>query len=141
MENHAFDLIDGRAEVSGLVAESIDALPIVPGTPQLLNAATERADLIRYAENLARAASKRILLVDTAQGLGLAVTRAALLAADLIIIPMQAEPAVRKRSYPEVLTLLRLFRSDAALSTRFRIDPELLFVPHQMQSAFEAAHR
>ena len=50
----------------------------------------------------------------------LPATRAALLAADYVVMPMQAEPAVIKRSYPDVLappTLLpRRSRTDLALS-------------------------
>jgi cellulose biosynthesis protein BcsQ len=41
---------------------------------------------------------------------------------------MQAEPMVLKRSYPDVLAMLRLFRGDPELMTHFQINPELLFL-------------
>ena len=58
----------------------------------------------------------------------LPATRAALLAADYVVVPMQAEPAVIKRSYPDVLALLRYFRADPELISLFRLHPSLLFV-------------
>ena len=125
---HALDLIEGRVPIDELTVETADAIPLVPGSNDVLGAALERHDLIRYARNLVTAASDRLLVVDTAQGLGLAATRAALLAADYIIVPMQAEPAVIKRSYPDVLALLRYFRADTELTALFALRPSLLFV-------------
>jgi len=126
--SHASDLLNGRGTLDDLCGRTVDGIPIVPGTAGLLNLSGERSDLIRYAQRLHDVSRDRLLIADTAQGLALAATRAALLAADFIVVPMQAEPAVIKRSYPDVLALLRVFRSDAELRARFRIDPELLFV-------------
>jgi len=125
---HALDLLEGRGTVASLSAPTTDGIPLVPGSGDLLAAAGERSQLIAWADRLRAAAASTLLVADTAQGLGLAATRAALLAADYIIVPMQAEPAVIKRSYPDVLALLRLFRADAELRARFTLDPSLLFV-------------
>jgi cellulose biosynthesis protein BcsQ len=125
---HALDLLEGRAPIETLTAPTVDGVPLVPGTGDLLQAAPDRATLLRYADRLRAAAQNLLLIVDTAQGLGLPATRAALLAADYIVVPMQAEPAVIKRSYPDVLALLRLFRADAELRSQFALNPSLLFV-------------
>ena len=125
---HALDLIEGRASIADLVVDTADGIPLIPGTNDILGASSERNDLIRFAQNLMREAKDALVIVDTAQGLGLAATRAALLAADDVIVPMQAEPAVIKRSYPDVLALLRHFRADAELTTLFTLRPTLLFV-------------
>jgi cellulose biosynthesis protein BcsQ len=126
--NHARDLLEGRASIEELLAQTIDGVPIVPGTATLLSLVGDRADLIRYAQRLHDVARDRLVIADTAQGLALVATRAALLAADYIIVPMQAEPAVIKRSYPDVLALLRLFRNDPEFTTHFEVNPELIFV-------------
>lgn len=126
--NHARDLLEGRGTVETLSGQTVDALAIIPGTVDLLNLANDRDNLVLYARRLHDASRERLLLVDTAQGLALAATRAALLAADYIVVPMQAEPAVIKRSYPDVLALLRVFRVDPELRAQFAINPELLFV-------------
>jgi len=125
---HARDLLEGRENVEALSGATVDGLPIVPGTVDLLNLSNDRADLLGYAQRLYDVSRERLLVVDTAQGLALAATRAALLAADYIVVPMQAEPAVIKRSYPDVLALLRVFIADPELRARFPINPELLFV-------------
>jgi cellulose biosynthesis protein BcsQ len=125
---HALDLLEGRGTVESLSAPTIDDIPLIPGTGDLLAAAGDRAQLVAWAERLREAAEATLLIADTAQGLGLPATRAALLAADYIVVPMQAEPAVIKRSYPDVLALLRLFRGDPELRSRFPLNPSLLFV-------------
>ena len=125
---HALDFLEGRGTVEALSAPTVDGIPLIPGTGDLLAAGGERAQLIAWAERLRAAARTTLLLVDTAQGLGLGATRAALLAADYIVVPMQAEPAVIKRSYPDVLALMRLFTADTELRARFPLNPSLLFV-------------
>ena len=125
---HAMDLLEGRASVEQLTAPTIEGIPLVPGTGDLLKASAERPTLMAYAGRLRQAANRRTLIADTAQGLGLTATRAALLAADYIVVPMQAEPAVIKRSYPDVLAMLRLFRADEELRAAFPLSPSLLFV-------------
>lgn len=126
---HALDLLDGRGSISSLSALTTDDIPLIPGTAHLLSAhGGDRGQLIVWGERLKAVAASALLVVDTAQGLGLPATRAALLAADYIIVPMQAEPAVVKRSYPDVIALLRLFRADQDLRSRFSLDPSLLFV-------------
>jgi len=126
--NHARDLLEGKLAVEDALANTVDGVPIIPGTSALLGLTDDRAGLIRYARRLREIAQERLVVVDTAQGLALAATRAALLAADYIIVPMQAEPAVIRRSYPDVLAMLRLFRDDPELMTHFTINPELLFI-------------
>jgi len=125
---HALDLLEGRGSVESLSAPTTDDIALIPGTADLLGAAGHRSQLTAWAERLRMAAGTKLLIADTAQGLGLPATRAALLAADYIVVPMQAEPAVIKRSYPDVLALLRLFRADEELRSRFPLNPSLLFV-------------
>ncbi len=125
---HALDLLEGRGSLESLSAATIDDVPLIPGTADLLAAAGDRGQLIAWAERLRALAETQLLIIDTAQGLGLPATRAALLAADYIVVPMQAEPAVIKRSYPDVLALLRLFRADDELRARFPLNPSFLFV-------------
>jgi chromosome partitioning protein len=125
---HALDLLEGRGTVESLSAPTTDEIALIPGTGDLLASNGDRTQLIAWAERLRAAAATTLLVADTAQGLGLPATRAALLAADYIVVPMQAEPAVIKRSYPDVLALLRLFRSDPELRPRFPLSPILLFV-------------
>jgi len=124
---HALDLLNGQP-IEGLTSVTNDGIPMVPGTPEMLNTSVAYEDLIQYAANLRRAAEGHLLIIDTAQGLALGATRAAILAADFLIVPMQAEPAIVRRSYPEVLALLRLFRRDERLCASFPIDPQLFFV-------------
>ena len=125
---HALDLLEGRGSVEGLSAPTTDRIPLVPGTADLLAPPGDRAQLVAWGQRLRAIAEATLLVVDTAQGLGLPATRAALLAADYVVVPMQAEPAVIKRSYPDVLALLRLFRGDPELRSRFPLNPSLLFV-------------
>lgn len=125
---HALDLMEGRGTIETLSAPTPDEIPLIPGTADLLAGGSDRPTLIRWGKRLAEEATKTILIADTAQGLGLPATRAALLAADFIIVPMQAEPAVIKRSYPDVLALLRYFRADQELRAAFTLNPTLLFV-------------
>lgn len=125
---HALDLLEGRGNIHTLSAPTIDEIPLIPGTGDLLASGGDRSQLIAWAERLRSAAATTLVVADTAQGLGLPATRAALLAADYIVVPMQAEPAVIKRSYPDVLALLRLFRGDPELRPRFPLNPSLLFV-------------
>jgi chromosome partitioning protein len=125
---HALDLLEGRGDLASLSAQTVDKIPLVAGTADLLAGGSDREALARWASRLVEMATDALVVVDTAQGLGLPATRAALLAADFIVIPMQAEPAVIKRSYPDVLALLRYFRSDAGLKARFKLNPTLLFV-------------
>jgi chromosome partitioning protein len=125
---HALDLLEGRGTVASLSAQTTDEIPLIPGTADLLAGTGDRIQLAEWAKRLRAAAETSLLVVDTAQGLGLPATRAALLAADYIVVPMQAEPAVIKRSYPDVLALLRLFRADEILRSQFPLNPSLLFV-------------
>ena len=125
---HALDFLEGRGSIETLSAQTVDDIPLIPGTGDLLAAAGDRKQLTAWALQLRAAAERHLLVIDTAQGLGLPATRAALLAADYIVVPMQAEPAVIKRSYPDVLALLRLFRADPELKGKFPLNPSLLFV-------------
>jgi cellulose biosynthesis protein BcsQ len=137
---HALDLLEGRGALGSLLVQTVDEIPLVPGTADILAASSDRAELFHYARNLVAAAEEELLIVDTAQGLGLPATRAALLAADFIIVPMQAEPAVIKRSYPDVLALLRHFRADPELASSFRLRPALLFVLTKVNTRLSLTH-
>lgn len=125
---HALDLLEGYGELERFAAMTPDGLPLIPGTGDLLGAGASQEHQVRWADRLREIAQHQLIIADTAQGLGLAATRAALLAADYIVVPMQAEPAVIKRSYPDVLALLRFFRGDPALRERFPLNPSLLFI-------------
>ncbi len=125
---HALDLLEGLGEIEHFAATTPDGLALIPGTGDLLGAGASHEHQVRWADRLRTIARDHLVIVDTAQGLGLAATRAALLAADYIVVPMQAEPAVIKRSYPDVLALLRFFRGDPALRERFPLNPSLLFI-------------
>ncbi len=125
---HALDLLEGHSDIDCLAAMTPDGLSLIPGTGDLLGAGASHEHLVAWADRLRTVALSQLVVVDTAQGLGLSATRAALLAADYIVVPMQAEPAVIKRSYPDVLALLRFFRSDPTLRARFALNPSLLFI-------------
>jgi chromosome partitioning protein len=123
---HALDFLEGNGTVESLSATTQDGTPLIPGTAALLEP-TGKPEL-KWAKRLKAYAADQLIVVDTAQGLALPATRAAILAADFIIIPMQAEPAVIKRSYPDVLGLVRALRKDAAFAAEFPLKPRLLFV-------------
>jgi cellulose biosynthesis protein BcsQ len=125
----ALDLFEGSAAIEQLaVPTTVERIPLVPGTPRMMTLGTTAADLIRYGRALRAAAVGRTVIVDTAQGLTLGATRAALLAADYIVIPMQPEKLVMRRSYPDVVAALKGFKGDAELAGAFPISPSFFFL-------------
>jgi cellulose biosynthesis protein BcsQ len=64
------------------------------------------------------------VVIDTAQGTTLPITRAALKVADIVVIPVQPEPKVVERSYHGVVAMLDLYDNSNA---------ELLFVATMVQ--------
>lgn len=125
--DHALAFLNGKGSIEELSTPTLDDIPIVPGTVQLLSSSGTLSEIVTWAHSLRKAAADHLIIVDTAQGLGLPATRAALLAADFIVVPMQAEPMVIKRSYPDVISMLKVFRRDDDLVRQFPLAPVLLF--------------
>lgn len=124
---HAVAFLNGTGSVAELSTTTKDGAVIIPGSPALNAGNTDRTETVRWARSLRRAGEDHLVIADTAQGLALPSTRAALLAADYIVVPMQPEPNAIKRSYPDVLALLRIFRGDPELLAEFPLKPILLF--------------
>lgn len=107
------DLLHGDCDLSSAIVKGKEGYDLVPGSEKLIAFAV--TDVAELAQRLRALSVGRNVLIDTAQGTTLPVTRAALAAADLVVIPVQPEPKVVERSYNGVIAMLDLYDSAAEL--------------------------
>ena len=110
---HAYDLLAGRASLNEALVKTVEGIDLVPGCQRLISYTS--GDVGALADRLRTVAAERVVLVDTAQGTALPPVRAALAAADHVVVPIQPEPKVVERSYVEVLGALDEYASRAEL--------------------------
>jgi chromosome partitioning protein len=110
--SQAYDLFTG-AGIDELTVETREGLRIVPGTPKI--GALTTADLDKTIAHLRAITRERHLLIDTHNGLDLCCTKAALRAADVVIVPLQPEPKSWKRSLTDIIVGLQTYKIEPAL--------------------------
>lgn len=111
--SQAYDLFTGTRDLEELTIETAEGLRLVPGTPKI--GALTTADLDKTIAHLRAITRERHLLIDTHNGLDLCCTKAALRAADVVIVPLQPEPKSWKRSLTDVIVGLQTYNLEPAL--------------------------
>jgi cellulose biosynthesis protein BcsQ len=117
-----FDLLTGNDDLESYTLNSPEGLIFVPGSAKIGSLASTQVDKI--AIRLQQISRKLHVIVDTAQSLLLSVTRAAVKAADMIIVPLQLEPKAVERSALDVVALIKAYK----------IDPGLFFIATMAQT-------
>jgi cellulose biosynthesis protein BcsQ len=96
-----FDLLIGNDDIESYTLTSPEGLIFVPGSAKIGSLASTQID--KLAIRLQQISRKLHVIVDTAQSLLLSITRAAVKAADMIIVPLQLEPKSVERSALDVV--------------------------------------
>jgi cellulose biosynthesis protein BcsQ len=112
----AYDLLLSDRPIDEFALESAEGLVFVPGTARLASIGRDQVDAL--AERLRSLSRERHVIVDTAQSLVLAVTRAAIKAADYLVVPVPPEPKAVERSALDVVAAVKAYG----------VDPEIFFV-------------
>ncbi len=118
----AYDLLTSERDLSEFTLTSPEGLTFVPGTAKV--GTIDRSAVDSIAKRLKILSKNTHIIVDTAQSLILSVTRAAIKAADTLIVPIILEPKSVERSALDVVALIKAYN----------IDPELFFIATMAQS-------
>lgn len=110
-EPRSYHLFAGTYPVESLTVDTAEGLQLVIGGVQLDTLGA--ADVPAIIERLQAAARDRLLIIDTAQGLAYPHTRAAILAADVVLVPVPAEHLCVNQGVVPVAALLRKFGQSA----------------------------
>ena len=102
-------LIDGTIDFEAALHETNDEIPVIPGSPQIAKVPGTREELMRWRNRFREIGEGRLILVDTSDDITSAPVAAAILAADLLVIPLQFEDGDYERTYPEIEGILTAF--------------------------------
>lgn len=111
--SQAYELFAGIRSLDELAVETKEGLRLVPGTPKI--GSLTASDLDRTVAHLRAITRERHVLIDTHNGLDLVCTKAALRAADVVVVPLQPEPKSWKRSLTDVIVGLQTYDLEPAL--------------------------
>lgn len=110
----ALDVIEKRRTIADALAESDEGLLLLPGSPALVR--LEDSDVGHLAKRLrALGGGDELLVIDTPPGFSAVATRAAIAAADLVLVPFVAEPSAERRAHHV-----------ADVAAALRVEPKIL---------------
>ncbi len=92
----AREVIDGRRTATDATIESTEGLRLVAGGPSLVG--LEALPVAQLADRLRSIAEAGLVIADTAPGFASILTRAAIVAADVVIVPFVPEPNAERRA-------------------------------------------
>lgn len=94
----ALDVIEKRRTIAAALIESDEGLLLLPGSPALVR--LEDGDVGQLAKRLrALGSGDNLLVIDTAPGFSAVTTRAAIAAADVVLVPFVPEPSAERRAH------------------------------------------
>jgi cellulose biosynthesis protein BcsQ len=102
-------LIEGTISFEDALHETNDEIPLIPGSPQVAKVPGTREELKRWTDRLREVGTDKLILIDTSDDITSAPVAAAILAADLLVIPLQFEDGDYERTYPEIEGILTHF--------------------------------
>jgi cellulose biosynthesis protein BcsQ len=117
-----YDLLTQNENIEAYVLRSAEGLAFVPGSARVASLASSQVDAL--ARRLRAISRERHIIVDTAQSLMLNLTRAAIKAADIVVVPILLEPKSIERSPLDVVALIRAYKTD----------PDLFFIATMAQT-------
>lgn len=92
----ALDVLHGRRSIAEAAVESAEGLRVLPASPGLVR--LEESPVSEIAKRLRELAKRELVIVDTPPGFAPAVTRAAIAAANVVVVPFVAEPTAERRA-------------------------------------------
>lgn len=103
------DLMDGKLTFEQALHETADEVPLIPGTPALAQLPTNRELLLRWRDRFLELGTDRLLTIDTSDDIASVPVASAILAADVLVIPLQLDGGDYDRTYPEISGILAAF--------------------------------
>lgn len=97
-------LLDGRASFEDALHETAEGVPLIPTTAEL--GAVEKQKMPIWRDRLRELGQERLLVVDTSDDILSTPVAAAILAADVLAIPVQLNKKAYDRTFPEIAGLL-----------------------------------
>jgi cellulose biosynthesis protein BcsQ len=92
----ALDALRGRKDLTAAVSSTTEGIRLLASSPRLIE--LETADVNVLAERLRRLSDRYLIVADLPPGFSPAVTRAAILAATTIVVPIIPEPLAERRA-------------------------------------------
>jgi len=92
----ALDVLRGRKDLTAAVSSTTEGIRLLASSPRLIE--LETADVNVLAERLRRLSDRDLIVADLPPGFSPAVTRAAILAATTIVVPIIPEPLAERRA-------------------------------------------
>ncbi len=92
----ALDVLEGRRTLAEAAVETSEGFRVLAGSPALVR--LESRPVAELADRLRALAADEWLVVDTAPGFAPMLTRAAIAAADAVIVPFVPEPTPERRA-------------------------------------------
>jgi len=92
----ALDVLRGRKDLTAAVSSTTEEIRLLPSSPRLIE--LESADVNMLAERLRKLSDGALIVADLPPGFSPAITRAAILAAVTIIVPIIPEPLAERRA-------------------------------------------
>ena len=97
-------LLDGRVTFGAALHETAEDIPLIPATAGL--GAISRDKLPAWRTRLKELGQNNLLIIDTSDDILSTAVAAAILAADILCIPVPLEPKAYSRTFPEIAGLL-----------------------------------
>lgn len=92
----ALDVLLGRKELTAAVSSTGEGVRLLPASPRLIE--IETANVQQLAERFRYLAKRNLIVADLPPGFSPAVTRAAIMAATVILVPLIPEPLAERRA-------------------------------------------
>jgi cellulose biosynthesis protein BcsQ len=102
---YAEALLDGKVGLDRARLETEEGLFVTPTTPQLSE--TPKGKTLPWRDRLVELKKDHLLVADTSDDINSAPVAAAILAADILLVPTLLNDATYERTFPEILGLLR----------------------------------
>jgi chromosome partitioning protein len=100
-------LMDGRIEFEAALHDTEEGVALIPATAAL--ASVDKAKMRAWRDRLIELGRAHLLIIDTSDDILSAPVAAAILAADILAIPVPLSKKAYERTYPEIGGLLRSF--------------------------------
>lgn len=92
----ALDVLLGRKDAAAAVSSTGEGVRLLPASPRLIE--IETGNVQQLAERFQQLAQKELIVADLPPGFSPAVTRAAIMAATVVLVPLVPEPLAERRA-------------------------------------------
>lgn len=125
-------LLDCRIDFSEAVNETEEGVPLIPATTSLATVPKER--MVQWRDRLRQLGASRLLVIDTSDDILSAPVAAAILAADILAIPVPLSKKAYDRTFPEIAGLLDSFKhAPEAIWFATMADPRTAIAKHVLK--------